>query len=765
MENSSTKVLYLLDAASKIEQRALISWITEQSAHSTYKFSLIPASRNRIRRKTSPRLEAALTLPRNVELIPLRIAWLPPERNGVRRASFYDLLTFTDPREPGPLRRWYIKHFRPERCKVVVAASATISQMHERWQNATQGNLEVSGFADFVVRQAHFALERAERTMRGARYKVPRFVHEEILARPEFHQGIMLISAKNAATERSTRKIAVRYLREIAATHSPFVIDLMQRLIGLIYRLGYRSIFYSSETLKTIYASAQRYPVIFLPTHKSNLDHLLLQYLLHDHDFPPNHAAGGINMNFFPIGMILRRGGVFFIRRTFKDNEIYKFVLRQYIDYLIEKRFPLEWYIEGGRSRTGKLLPPRFGLLNYVVDAFRRGKSEDVILVPVSIAYDQISDIGSYVAEQRGANKEAESFGWMMRFLRSMRRRYGSIHIRFGETISLAKMIGRDTSIDERNLVVQKLAFEVAFRVNQVTPITSTALVSLIFLGETDRAMTLTELEMSLTEIASYLRLRSIPTTEDEALESRSSLQKALNSMIETGILVKYSQGREPLYGIASGQHLAAAYYRNTVVHFFVPSAISELSLLAARDSTIDACKTFWDEANKIRDLLKFEFFFAEKDAFREDLRHQLSLYVPNWEALLSLDSSQSLVILRSISPFMAHRALRPFLEAYMVVADALVLLNGDTYDEALFLTNALALGQQYLLQRRLHRAESVSKSLFVSALNLAKNRGLVESGLDTKDRRLKFADEIHSILRRIDAIDALQATRRAGFL
>src|SRR4030095_1527569 len=100
-----------------------------------------------------------------------------------------------------------------------------------------------------------------------------------------------------------------------------------------------------------------------------------------------------------------------FIRRSFKDNEVYKFVLRQYIDYLIEKRFTLEWYIEGTRSRSGKLMPPRFGLLAYVVDAYRRAKSEDVILVPVSIVYDQIHDAVSYDAEERGGRKEKESFG------------------------------------------------------------------------------------------------------------------------------------------------------------------------------------------------------------------------------------------------------------------------------------------------------------------------------------------------------------------
>ena len=165
--------------------------------------------------------------------------------------------------------------------------------------------------------------------------------------------------------------------------------------------------------------------------------------MLYENGHPPNHTAGGINMNFFPVGPLVRRSGVFFIRRSFKDDPVYKFVLRHYIDYLIEKRFSLEWYIEGGRSRSGKLLPPRFGLLAYVVDAYRRGKSDDVVLIPVSIAYDQITDVPDYAAEQSGrAPSSARASAGSCASCAGSARRYGEIHIAFGEPLSLAKALG-----------------------------------------------------------------------------------------------------------------------------------------------------------------------------------------------------------------------------------------------------------------------------------------------------------------------------------
>ena len=229
--------------------------------------------------------------------------------------------------------------------------------------------------------------------------------------------------------------------------------------------------------------------MVFLPTHKSNLDHAILQFMLYDNGSPPNHTAGGINMNFFPVGPLFRRTGVFFIRRSFKDNPVYKFVLRQYVDFLVEKRFSLEWYIEGGRSRSGKLLPPRFGMLAYVVDAWRRGRADDVLLVPVSIAYDQISDVGDYSHEARGGAKQKEGLGWFVHLLRSLKRRYGNIHVRFGEPVSLrgdarpARMPSASNDSDEKNLPVQKLAFEVCHRINGVTPITPNAAICLALLG------------------------------------------------------------------------------------------------------------------------------------------------------------------------------------------------------------------------------------------------------------------------------------------
>ncbi|HJQ84330.1 MAG TPA: glycerol-3-phosphate 1-O-acyltransferase, partial [Candidatus Binatia bacterium] len=649
------------------------------------------------------------------------------------------------------------------------------SELRERWRRAGGADVaQTAGLPDFVARQAALALDRAERRLRGARYKVPRLVQEEIVARPAFRGGVARLARTLGRDEAGITRDASRYLREIAASHSPRLIHLAANLIRFMYTQGYgETLHYDRAQLAELAALGQRHPLVFLPSHKSNLDSLVLKYAAYENGLPPNHTAGGINMNFFPMGALLRRTGIFFIRRSFKDNEVYKFVLRQYVDYLIEKRFPLEWYIEGTRSRSGKLMPPRFGLLAYVVDAYRRGKSDDVLLVPVSIAYDQIQDVAGYAAEERGAAKERESFGWFLRFVRALRRRYGEIYIRFGEPVSLARALGppdpgAEPAPDEQSVELQKLAFEVAVRIDRVTPITATSLVTLALLGTGNRALSIAEIIARLHNLLDYVRRRGLPTAGDLDLDTPAGVQRTLDALVENRVVTCYAEGPDAVYLIGPEKHLIASYYRNTIIHFFVEGSIAELALLrATEDGVADPAGEFWDEAMRLRDLLKFEFFFADKDAFRESLRAEIALHDPEWESRLAEGPAAIFAVLRRFRPFSAHRVLRPFLEAYRVVADALERHPPEApIVEADFLRACQALGQQYVLQRRLLSPESVSQVLFATALRLARNRDLVEAAApDVGSRRCAFAEELRQVIRRVDAVDALVAARHAGLL
>jgi glycerol-3-phosphate O-acyltransferase len=271
-----------------------------------------------------------------------------------------------------------------------------------------------------------------------------------------------------------------------------------------------------------------------------------------------------------------------------------------------------------------------------------------------------------------------------------------------------------------------------------------------------------------------YVEERKLPVTADfDQLKSPLGVETILAALAKNGVVSCYDQGPETVYRIGAEQQLTAAYYRNTIVHFFVTSAIAELALLeVAEQEAPDRVEHFFNAALELRDLLKYEFFFAESDVFLAELREELERHDPHWEDRLHAGSDAIQALVQDFRPFSSHRILRPFLEAYQVVSDSLTRLDAsETFDEKAFLKDCLALGHQYHLQRRIHSGASISGVLFETALRIAKNRDLVESRSLTEGnfslmkRRGEFAEEVRAVLRRCYAIDALAASRRAGLI
>lgn len=739
-ETDAESVVLLVDTSSRYEFELVLEW-AEENHRGPYEIIKLPASRRRPRySRLDPRLAARLARADNPLLVPIRVVWSPEQREGRRSVRWIDVLKFGDPRDPDPLRQRWIHARHPDRVLILTGEPARADRLRADWMNSGG----TRGIGEFVHRRAWLALERSERQLRGNRYKVPRFIADEISSSGEFRDGI-----SNLARDKSYPAVmrqGVRYIKEIAANHSPLLIDLVANLIHWLYKQGYGSLNYDRGRLLEIYGESQHSPLVFLPSHKSQLDRLILQFILWENDLPPNHTAGGINLNFFPIGPLVRRTGVFFIRRSFKDNEVYKFVLRSYIDHLIAKNFSLEWYPEGGRSRSGKLLPPRFGMLHYVVESFQRGKAEDIVLIPTAITYDQIQFVKEYAREQRGEEKESESLSWLVRTVRALRSRYGSVHVRWGEPISLAKeMVGAE---DDR-LAIEKLAFEVMFRIGEVMPITPASLVTLALLAEDHEAVTEQQLRRNIELLASYVERRGLPVTEPVDLTEQASFDDVMSLLSVNGLVEAVPTGESRSYRIAPGSELEAAYYRNTIIHFFVNGAIAELALTAADNEA-----SFWDEVMSLRDLLKFEFFFREKAKYMEAIESELALHEPDWKSLLAAGDAQT--ILTAMVPLQAHWTLRPFLEAYAVMA-AVLQETDQPIDEKAAVAQAMAHGRELIANAALRHPESVSTALFKSAYRLADNRGVVAG---TSSDRAAFRAEVDQVLQRIDEIAQLAAAR-----
>ena len=563
-------------------------------------------------------------------------------------------------------------------------------------------------------------------------------VRTEILGRPAVQAGVGEIAAAGSRTDADVTAELDADLREMVATHGGPAGDVFLHIAAPVrpHRVP------PPHPLRRVGRGPlqdlnRRYPLALLPSHRSYIDPVVLASVLQRAEIPPTYKLGGINVAFWPMGPMGRRAGLIFIRRSFRDDPVYKLALREYVGWLAEHRQNLEWYIEGGRTRTGKLRDPQLGLLAYLVDAVHDDRCDDFLLQPVSIVYDELLDVEEHARSATGAAKAPESLGRLVSYARAQRTRYsrGDIHVSFGDPISVRDHLTRELEAaalagDTEALPLQKLAFEVAVRINTVTPITPPALITMALLWA-DRALTLDQLLALLERYAADVDDRQLPMTA-RPLATRDTLlaraRVACSAMESSRGSTTVS---EPVYLIQPEQRIAASYDRNGILHFFLLSAIVDLS------EGID----LHEDALRLRDLLKFEFFFSEKGEF-----------------LAEVDAEAARAERPVTGPF-----LRPFLEAYWVTAEALRAYAGEPVtDTAELLRAAGGLGEQYLLQHRIYCADAVSTSYADGAIRLADHRGLLAPGspVDLAERRAEFADELHELVRRARTTQARAAAR-----
>ncbi|WP_280402035.1 glycerol-3-phosphate 1-O-acyltransferase [Nocardia carnea] len=750
-------------------------------------------------------------------VVPVRVLWLPPERDGVRRVTFGDLALLTNPRRPNRLAQRRLVSRSPDRHLVLTGAPARLSELRANHPEAAA--LHYTGstepFARAVVRAAVVALERAERTVIGDRYKVPRLVAEEIMDSPDFLRRLEQIADETGTEPQEVARRAEKALNELVAAQSRTVSDLFTQAMRPVHASTW-NVDCDESGLAALRDLNRRYPLVFLPSHRSYVDAFVLGDVLARNDFPPNHVVGGANLRFWPMGPIARRTGTIFIRRSFTGDTVYQAVVEEYFGYLLARRFNLEWYFEGGRTRTGKLRPPRYGLLNYLAAAVRRDRVTDALLVPVSITYERLNELGAIADEQVGGRKKPEGLAWLARYIRNQQHSAGHVYVRFGDPLSARDRLAAHgdplteppitiplhrtdggpparAGLDElseqlgerERRAVQRLAFDVAVGINAVTPITANALVTLALLGVHDRALTRAEVCEVLNPVLDYIEKRDLPRGEIAKLRDEQSLAVVLEQLSLAKVVTVYRGGVEPVYSIEPGAHLEAAFYRNSAVHWFVDRAILELAILAAVEAApddpaagaigpdTDALDIGWAEAYRLRDLLKFEFFFPDRAEFADRITAEMLLVDPGWRSRpRNTLGSEILTALTDTGFMMAHRVLRSFFDAQLVVAERLAAREPVAdIDHKQFIAECVSVGRQMLLQKRLHSTESVSTELFGSALKLAANHGLVDAADPGSEKsvaalaeaRAEFAERLRTIGIRISRAAALDPSNRTA--
>jgi glycerol-3-phosphate O-acyltransferase len=754
-------VVLLTERLSPTERTVFDAWLAANRPAGSRPTVIDIPQGGRLDDATTAHLVAALSREDDPLFVPVSVLWSGDESAGT--ASAARALLLGDPRRPwGYAQRW-LAHKGGEPAQVIVGRSAHVSEIRRRYL----GNVDPADdrrdrqrFALYVSRAATLALEQKRTRLLGPSYKIPRLVRQEMLDSARFSEAVRRVAAKTGRPLAEVMAEAETDLGELVTGWGRVLADLKAQMGQKVYRLGYdEHIEYDSEQVEKVREALQRHPGVLLMSHRSHLDGVMLPVALADNGLPRTQLLAGINMAFFPFGALMRRAGVIFIRREFKDDPVYKAVLREYIGFLVEKRFHLQWSIEGTRSRTGKMEPPRLGLLSYVVAAMQEGRASDVLLVPVSIAYDQLHEVGEFASYARGGSKKAEGLGFVVGWLRGQRRGYGKIYINFADPISVRKELGDSDGERDPN-ALPKLAIEVAWRMNQVTPLTGAALLTTVLLGTQGRALTLGQIRAAVTLVVEHAQRRGLPfAASARRLDTDEGVLAVLEALAKHDVVSSCDTGFEPVWTVEADHFHAASFYRNSLVHFFVDGAVCELALAhVALEQPADPVQAFWTEAYALRDLLKFDFFFPDKDEFRARLDLELARQVPDWQQWLAEGREDD--VLAGLEVHAASVMFASFFEAYGVVADVLEAARAEPIDAAELRKRSMGVGQQYLLQSRVHSSESVSSLLFRTGVQVADNRGLLAGGEDAAIGRVTLAWQIRDALRRIEHLRLISERR-----
>ncbi len=585
----------------------------------------------------------------------------------------------------------------------------------------------------------------------------------QLLAAPWYVERLDKLADELGRDPHSVRAEAAGYLREMAASLDERAVEAWRGFSRWLMRAY--DVLVDEDQIAQLRRLDRKATLAFAFSHRSYLDGMLLPEVILANRLSPALTFGGANLNFFPLGGWAKRTGTIFIRRQTKDIPVYRFALRAYTAQLVQNHANLTWSIEGGRTRTGKLRPPVFGILRYITDAVDEIDGPEVYLVPTSIVYDQLHEVEAMTTEAYGAVKRPEDLRFLIRLARQQGERLGRAYLDFGEPLPLRKRL-EEMRADESGTgtEIERIALDVEHRINRATPVTPTAVVSLALLGA-DRSLSISEVLATVRPLASYIAARNWTVAGAADLTNRSTIRWTLHQLVASGVVSVYDAGTEAVWGIGEDQHLVAAFYRNTAIHILVDRAIAETALLAASETSVDGSvlpATVRDEALSLRELLKFEFLFSARAQFEKDLADEVRLIGPVEDTTKAASAAEVRRLLEEADLLLAHLVLRPFLDAYHIVADRLAAHEDESFDEQAFLAECLEVGKQWELQRRIASAESRSMELFKTGLRLARHRELVDGFeyLDVAQRRRQFADEIATAVRRVNTIAELARTR-----
>ena len=579
---------------------------------------------------------------------------------------------------------------------------------------------------------------------------------DNIINDPKFLKKLINIAEELKLPYDEVHREASACLDELKTRHSPLAnVVGLQVAQYILFRAYKKTIDVNDSEVKELVKIARHHPIAFVMTHKTYLDMFVLAVTLARYGIPFPFTFAGINMDFMGVGQLARQNGAIFIRRSFKDDLIYKASLRHFISSLVDQGSHFMWAIEGTRSRTGKLVWPKMGILKYIHEADEDSK-RDVKYIPVSIVYDLIPDVKDMTDEVMGKSKRPESLQWFLNYIKKMDDNFGKISIRFGEPVETSEdnsvaiiTEGEETAAYSGQL--SKFSLELVHRINQITPVTTTSLICTSLLSKF--SLNKRGIENDVVNLMQMIEQYKPDALVDRGKPIGESVQTAINLLLRAGLILQHGSTFDAKYVLNSKNYLQATYYSNMSVHHLFHRAFIELALLRSADEKAeDREKSFWEEVMNLRSLFKFEFFYSRKADFSDEIEANLPIIAKNYQSLIKASKSRKHEYFDQANLIVAPVVLFNYIEAYRVVAYA--LQNWDANQEFTdkdFINECVFLSEELHWQGRIQRKESVGKPFLLNGIRLVRNLGLIPNKTNSKKKEIAtFLDQLNLISDRI---------------
>lgn len=574
------------------------------------------------------------------------------------------------------------------------------------------------------------------------------------------------MAEKNISREKATAR-ALKYGDEIASNQSHSTIRFLDILLTWVWNKLYDGIkIHNLQGLQDVYKDNE---IIYVPCHRSHIDYLLLSYVLYTNGIVPPQIAAGINLNMPVVGPILRRGGAFFMRRSFKGNPLYSAVFDEYLHAIFTSGYSTEYFVEGGRSRTGRTLKPKAGMLAMTVRSFLRDSHKPIVFMPVYVGYEKVFEGNTYLGELRGKTKKKESVLGIFKTLKDLKKNFGKVYLTFGDAIDLNDYLegqrpgwrqedhGPDFRPDWTKQAVNNLAMEVVTQINKAVALNPVNMVSLALLSTPRQAMDEKILAQTLDlyrELATdmpYSNLASIPDGTGQDWIDYTLNMKCVERM-------KHPLG--DIISVDETQAVMLTYYRNNVIHAFaIPSMLACLFINNSEmkhSAIVDFAKTIYP-------YLKAELFLHwSEDEVESVIEDWIQCFIDkgylsevNGVLQRPSVSSNDFIMLSVLSEQVIQ-----ILERYYLAIALLQRSGSGVVSKDDMVVNCSLMAQRISILHGLNAPEFFDKALFRNLIDELLERGVLNLN---SNGHIEFGERIHQVAN--DAKMLLNADLRRSIL